>query len=145
MTKSDEIVRELEKFYCHDAEVFNRDDDRFFVYYAPIFQIVSSDGGLLSVTNDVRFGTDYMKALKQRGWVRSEVDRVKAWALADDLGMIILDITRRKADNSVLDEMRRIYMTRRAGYSWQFIMLAEIKPPHLGTGDIPRRHPAVHR
>jgi hypothetical protein len=64
MTKSDEIVRELEKFYCHDAEVFNRDDDRFFVAYAPIFQIVSSDGGLLSVTNDVRFGTDYMKALK---------------------------------------------------------------------------------
>jgi hypothetical protein len=36
MTKSDEIARELEKFYCHDAEVFNR------------------DGGLLSVTNDVR-------------------------------------------------------------------------------------------
>jgi hypothetical protein len=30
-----------------------------------------------------------MKALKQRGWVRSEVDRLKAWALADDLGMII--------------------------------------------------------
>ena len=109
MTNSDEIARELERFYCHYAEVFNREDDGFFVYYAPIFQIVSNDGGLISVTNDARFWTDYMKALKQRGWVRSEVDRVKTWALADDLGMIIPDITRRKADNSVLDQMRGIY------------------------------------
>jgi hypothetical protein len=138
MTRSDEIARELERFYCHYAEVFNREDDGFLVYYAPIFHIVSSDGGLISVTNDALFWTDYMKALKQRGWVRSDVDRIKAWALADDLGMIIPDITRRKADNSVLDQMRGIYMTRRAGHSWQFIMLAEIKPPHLGPGDIPR-------
>ena len=50
-----------------------------------------------------------MVALGPRGWVRSEVDRLKAWALADDLGMIIPDITRRKADNSVLDQMRGIY------------------------------------
>ena len=75
------------------AEVFNREDDGFFVYYAPIFQIVSSNGGPISVTNDARFWADFMKALKQRGWVRSEVDRVKAWALADDLGMVIPDIT----------------------------------------------------
>jgi hypothetical protein len=63
MTKSDEIARELERLYCHHAEVFNREDDSFFVYYAPIFQIVSSDGGLISVSNDARFWTDYRKAL----------------------------------------------------------------------------------
>jgi hypothetical protein len=79
-----------------------------------------------------------MKALKQRGWARSEVVHIKAWALTDDLGMIVPDIIRCKADNSVLDQMRGIYMTRRAGNSWRFIVLAEIEPPHLGPGDIPR-------
>ena len=107
-------------------------------YYAPVFQIVSGDPGIISVTNDAKYWSDFMKALKQRGWVRSEVDSLEAWALADDLGMIIPDITRRKADNSVLDQMRGIYTARRSGNSWQFITLAEITPPHLGPGVIAR-------
>jgi hypothetical protein len=135
---SEEIARELESFYRHYVDVFNREDDRFVAYYAPVFQIVSGAPGIISVTNDARYWSDYMKALKQRGWVRSEVDRLKAWALADDLGMIIPDITRRKADNSVLDQMRGIYTARRSGNSWQFITLSEIKPPYLGPGDIAR-------
>jgi hypothetical protein len=37
MTKSAEIARELESFYRHYVDVFNREDDGFFVSYAPIF------------------------------------------------------------------------------------------------------------
>ena len=107
MPTSEEIARELESFYRRYVDVFNREDNSFTAYYAPVFQIVSGDPGIISVTNDAKYWSDFMKALKQRGWVRSEVDRVKAWALADYLGMIIPDITRRKADNSVLDQNAR--------------------------------------
>lgn len=92
-------------------------------YYAPVFQIVSGDPGIISVTNDAKYWSDFMKALKQRGWVRSEV---------------VSGHNPRKADNSVLDQMRGIYTARRSGNSWQFITLAEIKPPHLGPGVIAR-------
>jgi hypothetical protein len=42
---SEEIARELESFYRHYVDVFNREDDRFVAYYAPVFQIVSGDPG----------------------------------------------------------------------------------------------------
>jgi hypothetical protein len=138
MAQSDEIARDLESFYRHYVHVFNREDNSFHACYAPVFQIVTGEQGVVTVTNDTNFWGDYMKALKQRGWARSEVDRLKTWALADDLGMIIVDVTRRKADNSVLDPWRGIYLARRTGDSWQFIVLSDIKPPYLGPGDIPR-------
>jgi hypothetical protein len=138
MPTSDEIASELESFYRHYANIFNRQDNSFFACYAPVFQLVSSEGALTSVSNETSFWDGFMKALKQRGWARSEVDRVKAWALADNLGMIIADITRRKADNSAIDQTRGMYTARRSGDSWQFIVLFEIAPPHPGPGDMPR-------
>lgn len=52
MPTSEEIARELESFYRHYVDVFNREDDRFFAYYAPVFEIVSGDPEIISVTND---------------------------------------------------------------------------------------------
>jgi hypothetical protein len=64
---SEEIARELESFYRRYVDVFNRDDNSFMAYYAPVFQIVSGDPGIISVTNDAKYWSDFMKALKQRG------------------------------------------------------------------------------
>ena len=139
---SEEIARELESFYRYYIDVFNREDDRFFDCFAPVYQIVGGERGLTTVTNDANyrneFRTNIMKAFKERGWVRSEIDRVKAWAMAENLGMIISDVTRYKADNSVMDKLRACYMVRRAGNSWQYLTVGEIKPPYLGPGDVPR-------
>jgi hypothetical protein len=139
----DEIARELETFYRYYIDVFNREDDRFFDCFAPVYQIVGGDRGLTTVTNDAKYHNEFrnhiMKAFKERGWVRSEIDRLKTWALADNLGMIISDVTRRKADNSVMDQLRAIYTARRAGNSWQFITVGGIMPPFLGPGDLARQ------
>jgi hypothetical protein len=43
--RSEEIARELESFYRHYGDLFNREDDRFVAYYAPVFQIVAAIPG----------------------------------------------------------------------------------------------------
>jgi hypothetical protein len=139
---SDEIARELESFYRGYIDVFNREDDRFFDCFAPVYEIVSGDRGLVTVTNDAnyrnQFRTQIMKDFKARGWVRTEIDRVKIWPMAENLGLIVSDVTRRKADNSIMDQLRAIYTVRRAGSSWQFITVGGITPPFLGPGEMPR-------
>ena len=79
-----------------------------------------------------------MKTLKERGWVRSEMDRLKIWPMADNLGMIVSDVTRYKTDNSVLEKLRASYMVRRDGNAWKIVTIGEIKPPFLGPGDLSR-------
>ncbi len=70
--------------------------------------------------------------------MRSGIDSIKAWALADNFGMILSDVTRYKADNSVLEKIRAMYMVRRDGGQWKIMTISEIKPPFLGPGDVAR-------
>jgi len=139
---SEEIARELETFYRGYIDVFNRQDDRFFDCFAPVYQIVGGDRGLTPVTNDANYRNEFrtriMKDFKDRGWVRTEIDRVKTWPMAENLGLIVSDVTRRKADNSVMDKLRAIYTVRRADNSWQFITVGAINPPFLGPGEMAR-------
>jgi hypothetical protein len=142
MPTSEEIARELEIFYRHYIDVFNREDDRFFDCFAQPYAAVSGERGLTTVANETdnrkSFGGT-MTALKKRGWARSGIDRIKAWALAENLGLILSDVTRYQADNSVLEKIRACYMLRRDGASWKIMTISEVKPPYLGPGDIPRQ------
>jgi hypothetical protein len=79
-----------------------------------------------------------MTGLKERGWARSTVDRLKVWALAEDLAMILADVTRQKADGSILERVRACYTVRRDAMGWRIVTLSEVKPPFLGPGDIAR-------
>ncbi len=79
-----------------------------------------------------------MADLKERGWVRSSIDRLKTWALAEDLAMILADVTRHKADGSVLEQLRACYTVRRDAKGWKIVTLSEVKPPFLGPGDVAR-------
>lgn len=141
MPTSDEIARELESFYRHYINVFNREDDRFFECFAHPYAAVSGERGLAAVANDDDNRKNFhrtMTTLKERGWVRSGIDSIKAWALADNFGMILSDVTRYTADNSVLEKIRACYMVRRDGGSWKIVTISEVKPPFLGPGDISR-------
>jgi len=79
-----------------------------------------------------------MSDLKERGWARSAIDQLKAWPLADDLAMILADVSRYKADGSVLERVRACYTVRRDVNNWKIITLSEVKPPFLGPGDLTR-------
>lgn len=141
MPTSQEIARELEAFYRHYIEVFNREDDAYFDCLASTYGMVSGERGLNVVTNDESHRAGFrrmMTALKERGWVRSGIDRIMAWALADNLAMIISDVTRYRANNAVLEKLRACYTVRRDGNSWKIVTIGEIKPPFLGPGDVPR-------
>ena len=60
--------------------------------------------GITAIANDNRDSfARTMKTLKERGWMRSGIDCLKTWALADNLGMILSDVTRYKTDGSVLE------------------------------------------
>ena len=141
MATSEEIARELEGFYRHYIEVFNAEDDRFYDCFAVPYGTVSGERGLTTVANDADHRNGFrrtMKMLKERGWVRSDIDRIKAWALADNLAMIVSDVTRRKTDNSILEKVRACYLLRRDSNSWKIVTISEIKPPFLGPGDVTR-------
>ena len=139
MRTAEEIARELERFYRHYIDVFNREDDRFYDCFANPYAAVSGERGIVSIANDNRDSfARTMKTLKERGWIRSDIDRIKTWAMADSLGMILSDVTRYKTDGSVLEKIRACYMVRRDGTAWKIVTISEIKSPFLGPGDIPR-------
>jgi hypothetical protein len=79
-----------------------------------------------------------MADLKERGWARSDIDQLRTWPLAEDLAMILADVTRYKVDGSVLERVRACYTVRRDTRNWKIVTLCEIKPPFLGPGDLPR-------
>jgi hypothetical protein len=62
-----------------------------------------------------------MADLKARGWVRSATDRLTAWAFAEDLGMILADVTRYKTDGSPLEHVRACYTVRRDPKDWKIV------------------------
>ena len=141
MSTPEEIKRELEAFYRHYIDVFNREDPAFFECFAQPYAMVSGERGLATVASDADNRKNFsrtMAAIKQSGWVRSGIDRITAWAMADDFGMILSDVTRYKADNSILEKIRAMYMLRRDGGKWKIMTISEIKPPFLGPGDVAR-------
>ncbi len=141
MPTSEEIARELESFYRHYIDVFNREDEGFFDCFAHPYAAVSGERGLATVANDDANRTSFggtMKTLKERGWTRSGIDSIKAWALGDNLGMILSDVTRYRSDGSVLEKIRACYMVRRDGAAWKIMTISEVKAPYLGPGDISR-------
>jgi len=142
MEQSKEIERDLETFYRHYIEVFNREDvDEFLNCFARPYAVVSNERGLSVVQKEADHASNHcriMTALKNRGWVRSDIVRITAWPLDQKVGLILADVTRRKSDGSVLEEIRACYELHREGDFWKIVSITEVKPPFLGPGAIPR-------
>jgi len=137
-----EITRELEAFYKDYIDAFNREDiDAFLEKWSYPFAWVSGERGLTvtaSEADNQRGVGQIFAGIRSRGWARSVTDRMTAWALAENLGMILADVTRYKTDGAVLERVRACYTLRRDGKSWKLVTVAEVKPPFLGPGDIAR-------
>jgi hypothetical protein len=140
---AESIERELERFYRDYIDRFNTADvERFLNYFANPFISIGGERGFRVVANDAGHVTDFrriMESLKRRGWTRSDIVGIKAWALDDKLGMIVSDVVRVRADDSTLEEIRACYLVRREDSGWKIATISEIKPPHLGPGGIPRQ------
>ena len=143
MASASEIVNELETFYKGYIDAFNREDiDMYTQTFAFPYAFIVGDKGLAlchDETGHQRFYTNISINLKERGWARSGVDQVKAWPYAENLAMILADVTRYRADNSVIEKVRATYTVRRDGKNWKIVALSEVKPPFLGPGEVP--HP----
>lgn len=137
-----EIGPELESFYRGYIDAFNREDlDHFLGCFGIPYGWVTGERGLTVTTSEDDHQSGFsriMLDIKQRGWARSAIDQLKTWALGDNLGMILADYTRYKADGSILERGRACYTARRDGKAWKIIALSEIKPGYLGPGDIAR-------
>jgi ketosteroid isomerase-like protein len=142
MPTAADVAQELEAFYKGYIDAFNREDlDHFLACFAIPYAWVTGERGLLVTTTEADHQKGFsriMLDIKQRGWARSGIDRLKTWALAENLGMILADYKRYKADGSILEQGRACYTARRQDQSWKIVALSEIKPPFLGPGDIPR-------
>jgi ketosteroid isomerase-like protein len=142
MITTEEISRELEAFYQSYIAAFNREDiDAFTESFAYPYAWISGRHGLSQCATEGDHQRSFgkiMADLKERGWVRSDIDQLKVWALAEDLGMILADVTRHNADGSVLERVRACYTVRREAKGWKIITLSEVRPPFLGPGDVVR-------
>jgi ketosteroid isomerase-like protein len=142
MITTEEISRELEAFYQSYIAAFNREDiDAFTQSFAYPYAWISGRHGLSQCATEGDHQRSFgkiMADLKERGWVRSNIDQLKVWALAEDLAMILADVTRHKADGSVLERVRACYTVRRDAKGWKIVTLSEVRPPFLGPGDIAR-------
>ena len=137
-----EIERSLENFYRDYIDRFNGADvERFLEYFARPYVSISGERGMRVVANDPGHASGFkriMDGLKERGWVRSEIVGIKTWAIDENLGMILSDVVRVKADKSILEEIRACYLVRRENGAWKITTLSEVRPPFLGPGDVPR-------
>jgi hypothetical protein len=143
MATSEEICKEVEAFYKGSyAAAFSSEDVAAISksFGCPCAWISGQQGlGQLATESDIqRMLGNFLTDLKERGWVRSELDQLKIWPLAEDLAMLLGDVTRYKADGSVLERVRGWYTVRRDTKNWKIVTISEVRPPFLGPGDLPR-------
>jgi hypothetical protein len=142
MPSATQIVAELEAFYRGYIDDFNREDiDAMGEAFAFPYAWITGGRGLALCASERDHQSGFgqiMIAIKGRGWVRSGIDRFTAWPLAENLGMIVADVTRYQAGDAILERVRACYTLRRDGKGWKIVTIAEVKPPFLGPGGILR-------
>jgi len=136
------IAHEVETSYTAYSDAFNRREMDVVVRYisAPYVMTIGGNVPLVTDTADqVRAQFDKSLAgMLGRGWARSDSKVTKVWALSPDHALLMADITRFKADGSILEKGRYLYSLRRGGPSWQITGVTDIAPPFTGPGDLPR-------
>ena len=142
MGSAQEITREVEQFYRSYMDVFNRQDvARYSLFVELPYALISGEGGLVVCATESehqRLSSQIFADLKARGWARSDVDRVRVSLFAENHALIVSDITRRRADGSVLQKNRFCYTARHDGNSWKMIAYSPVADGFLGPGNFPR-------
>lgn len=141
MPSAQEIAKEVEGFYRSFMDAFNRQDIvRQSKFVDLPYVLMSGDGGVVCSTasEHQRLSTQIFSDLKARGWARSDIERVRVFLFAQNHALIVSDITRRRADGSVLQRNRFCYTARHDGNSWKMIAYSPAAEGFLGPGNFPR-------
>ncbi len=142
MANSEQLVREIDQFYIHYIDSFNREDiDLYLQCFDLPFVALSGEHGASVFADETarqRFYTQIMSAIHKSGWVRSGIDHVKIWPHAENLATLMADVTRYKKDGSILERLRAFYTLRNDGKAWKIMTMAMANAPFTGPGDIPR-------
>lgn len=120
------IFDEVDAAYRHYVEVFNRRDPQEIaeLYHRPHAQVIG-EIGLSIVTDDADQEQWYelvMAYLDDQGWDRTEIDKIWIWPLSPALAQLVADITRIKADGSVLQHVRANYTLCRREGVWKVVL-----------------------
>jgi len=142
MSNTREIVRDVETFYRAYLDAFNRQDHSGYARFMDLpYALISGEGGLVVCATEPehqRLAAQLYADLKARGWARSDVDRVRISLFAENHALIVSDITRRRADGSVLQKNRFCYTARHNGHTWRMIAYLPVADGFLGPGNFPR-------
>lgn len=142
MSHTQEIAKKVEYFYRSYMDVFNQEDIGRASRFADLpYALISGDGGVVvsaTESEHQRLSAQIFADLKARGWARSDVDRVRVSLFAQNHALIVSDITRRRADGSVLQKNRFCYSARHDGQSWKMIVYSPVADGFLGPGNFPR-------
>ena len=120
------ILEEVEAAYRHYVAVFNGRDPQEIadLYHRPHAQVIG-EIGLSVVTDDADQEQWYefvMAALDDQGWDRTEIEKVWIWPLSPTLAQLVADVTRCKADGSVLNKARANYTLCRRNGVWKVVL-----------------------
>lgn len=141
MANIQEITKEVEGFYRAFMDAFNHHDlVRHSQFVDLPYALISGEGVVVcSTTSDhERLSAQIFADLKARGWARSDVDRVRVSLYAPNHALIVSDITRRRADGSILQKNRFCYTARHDGHAWKMIAYSPVADGFLGPGNFPR-------
>lgn len=142
MSNTQEIARDVETFYRAYMDAFNHQDVGGYSRFMDLpYALISGEGGVVVCATESehqRLATQIYADLKARGWVRSDIDRVRVSLFAQNHALIVSDITRRRADGSILQKNRFCYTARHDGRAWKMIVYSPVADGFLGPGNFPR-------
>ncbi|MCS6924873.1 MAG: hypothetical protein NZ578_03110 [Candidatus Binatia bacterium] len=134
------IIRAVQTFYRTYIDGFNREDEDAFLHafhYPNAF--LSGERGLIlhtTETDQQRLYRQVMADLHMRRWGRSSIDRLQVWPFADDIAMLVADVTRYKKDGTTLEQLCACYLLRKGDGTWKILLLTDIRPPFCGPGEL---------
>jgi hypothetical protein len=128
--------------YAAYTEFFNRQDIQGVTRYvgAPYVMTIGGDPPVVVMTVDAikTLFEQLLAGIKARGWVRSAFEIIRIWPMSSGHALLLTDITRYRADGSVLETGRYLYAARAAVPAWLITSVTDISPPFAGPGDFPR-------
>jgi hypothetical protein len=137
-----DIVHQVETMYAAYSGSFNHGDIPGVVRYvsAPYAMTIGGNPPIVSQSpeNVLHLFEQSLAGMKARGWARSEFRIVHVWPLGAAHALLLTDITRLRADGSVLETGRYLYSARAAEPAWQITGVTDVAPPFPGPGDYPR-------
>ena len=133
------LTEEVESFYRAFIDGFNREDtDMYLRSFCYPNTILSGDTGMTinaKESDQQRFYQEVMSSIQSRGWDHTGVNRLQAWPIADNIAILVADISRYKKDGSILESGRYCYTVRKESGAWKVLTLTEVKPPFTGPGE----------